>query len=468
VRSNCFLLCTALTLVACSDTQQNEAGRLCDPGATDTCTCDDGRDGASVCSDNGAEWSACTCTGDEPGDAGGGDDLGNDSSPDLPDIDPDLPQDVEQPAPQGYAIVDTAQDLCFDTAAQVDCPAAGQLFHGQDAQHEGHAPSYRDNADGTVTDLVTGLMWQQTPADDKATFADAVADADGYELAGHSDWRIPSLKELYSLTDFRGRVGRTEADSIPYLQTEYFDFQYGQDDERLIDAQFVSSTQYLGTTINSDATVFGVNFADGRIKGYPRDRGPGGSPFTFYVRHVRGNPDYGVNDLEALGDGTIRDNATDLLWAQADQGEALNWSDAMASCQELELAGREDWRLPNAKELHSIIDYTRAPDATDPSAQGPAIDPIFSLTDDDSYFWTSTTHLDGPNAWGVYFAVGTGWGWFELPPGSGDVQLINVHGAGCQRSDPKDGDPADWPQGNGPQGDVVRIFNHARCVADVE
>ena len=43
--------------------------------------------------------------------------------------------------------------------------------------------------------------------------------------------------------------------------------------------------------------------------------------------------------------------------------------------------------------------------------------------------------------------------------------IIDIHGAGCQRSDPKDGDAADYPDsGNGPQGDVSRVFNHVRCV----
>ena len=41
---------------------------------------------------------------------------------------------------------------------------------------------------------------------------------------------------------------------------------------------------------------------------------------------------------------------------------------------------------------------------------------------------------------------------------------MDVHGAGAQRSDPKQGDPDDYPEGNGPQGDAIRIYNHVRCV----
>lgn len=41
---------------------------------------------------------------------------------------------------------------------------------------------------------------------------------------------------------------------------------------------------------------------------------------------------------------------------------------------------------------------------------------------------------------------------------------MDVHGAGAQRSDPKSGDPADYPTGHGPQGDASRIDNYVRLV----
>jgi len=54
----------------------------------------------------------------------------------------------------------------------------------------------------------------------------------------------------------------------------------------------------------------------------------------------------------------------------------------------------------------------------------------------------------------------------EQPPMSGNYTLMDVHGAGAQRSDPKVGDPANWPHGHGPQGDVIRIYNYVRLVRD--
>lgn len=56
----------------------------------------------------------------------------------------------------------------------------------------------------------------------------------------------------------------------------------------------------------------------------------------------------------------------------------------------------------------------------------------------------------------------------QPPPPTDNYVLQDVHGAGAQRSDPKTGDPADYPYGHGPQGDVIRIFNYVRAVRDAE
>ena len=51
--------------------------------------------------------------------------------------------------------------------------------------------------------------------------------------------------------------------------------------------------------------MFGVNFADGRIKGYPTGSMPGRGEKRFHVMYVRGNTDYGRNDFVDNGDGTV-------------------------------------------------------------------------------------------------------------------------------------------------------------------
>jgi hypothetical protein len=379
----------------------------------------------------------------------------------------------EQLSAGNYVVVDTGQSMCYNNSEEITCPKPGEPFHGQDAQYDGAKPAYRDNGDGTVTDLNTGLMWQRTPGD-KATYAEAVAGADTFNLAGYDDWRLPMIKELYSLILFSGADVNPRAmmGSTPFIDTDYFDFDYGDtsNGERIIDAQYWSSTEYVSTTMNGAATVFGVNFADGRIKGYPRGMGPRGEPKQEFVQYVRGNPDYGVNNFVDNGDGTITDLATGLMWVQSDSGKGMNWEDALAYAESLELAGYDDWRLPNAKELQSIVDYTRSPATTNSAA----IDPVFSvtsITDEGGRtnypsYWTGTTHASSDNSGrsAVYIAFGEALGFMEIPRNSGNRQLMDVHGAGAQRSDSKTGDPDDWPEGRGPQGDVIRIYNYVRCV----
>jgi len=75
------------------------------------------------------------------------------------------------------------------------------------------------------------------------------------------------------------------------------------------------------------------------------------------------------------------------------------------------LTGYRDWRLPNAKELQTIVDCTRSPLATGTAA----IDTnFFNVTETESYYWISTTHLDGDLAtegdYAVYIAFRSGLG----------------------------------------------------------
>jgi hypothetical protein len=376
---------------------------------------------------------------------------------------PESPATETPSTDAAYPIADTGQTSCYDDSRAIACPDAGAAFSGQDAAYETNQPSYQDNGDGTVSDLVTGLMWSQSMGE-KVTWDDAVSGAAGFDLGGYDDWRLPTIKELYSLIDFDGAFHDSAAASTPYIDTAYFDFWYGDESagERLIDVQVWSATAYGATTMNGDPTVFGVNFADGRIKGYWETSRRGEN--RLLVRYVRGNIDYGVNDFVDNGDGTVTDAATGLTWQQTDDGQTRDWADSLAYCQGLDLAGRDTWRLPDAKELQSIVDYTRSPSVTGTAA----IDPVFGVSDIESYFWTGTTHLDGPiensAATAVYVAFGRAMGYQQMPPGSGDYRLIDVHGAGAQRSDPKTGDPADYPLGRGPQGDDIRIYNSARCV----
>ncbi|MEI8206178.1 MAG: DUF1566 domain-containing protein [Kiritimatiellales bacterium] len=364
-------------------------------------------------------------------------------------------------AERPYVVVGTGQTKCYDNRGEIAPPQAGRPFYGQDAQYPDPVPDYKDNGDGTVSDLNTGLIWVKARGE-KISWDAAVAGAKACRVGGYDDWRMPTIKELYSLINFNGGCAGTAASSTPYLDTKYFDFVYGDESKgiRIIDCQDWSATEYIGKTMRGNTTAFGVNFADGRIKGYPKSF-PNGKVAAMYVRYVRGKPDYGKNDFKENGDGTVTDLATGLMWQQTDSGKGMNWQEALAWVQEKNAEnylGHNDWRLPDAKELQSIVNYSSVP----------AINQNFlKMSDTNAWYWTGTSHLEGPadrrGSAAVYIAFGKATGWMKFPP-TMDLKLIDVHGAGAQRSDPKVGNPADYPHGRGPQGDVIRINNFVRLV----
>lgn len=388
---------------------------------------------------------------------------------------------------QNYKVVGTAQFNSYDNMGIINLPSVGQPFYGQNTNHPGNVPSYTDNGDGTISDNVTGLMWEKTTDKngdgvinyyDKSTYSLALAGAASCTTGGYSDWRLPTIKEQYSLIMYYGAepnpTATQQGTAVPFINTSYFNFGYGDinssqhggnSDERLIDAQYATSTIYVSTTMGGQSTMFGVNFADGRIKGYPAN-----NQKRYYVQYVRDNTAYGINNFSDNGDGTITDGATGLMWMKNDNGEGILWEDALSYAEIFSYAGYSDWRLPDVKELQSLLDYTRSP-ATTGSA---AINPIFNCTQitneageaDYPYYMSSTTFCSQTPANGekeCYVSFGRAMGYMSVFGG-----WIDVHGAGAQRSDPKTGDPEDWPFGFGPQGDAIRIYNYVRLVRNTE
>lgn len=106
------------------------------------------------------------------------------------------------------------------------------------------------------------------------------------------------------------------------------------------------------------------------------------------------------------GDGTVTDHCTGLQWqkdtadtngdGQLNGGDFIQWCDALAYCENLSFAGHDDWRLPNVRELQSILDYGRSL---------PAIDPVFRARSD--VHSSSTSRVDPADSkWYVIFERG--------------------------------------------------------------
>lgn len=161
-----------------------------------------------------------------------------------------------------YPIVDTDVTDFYNNNALISAPETGAPFYGQDASYYGSQPDYTDNGDGTIIDNVTGLIWQQNMGI-KISYEDALIKADTMTLGGYSDWRIPTIKELYSLAIFSGRCFGEEAID-KFIDTSYFDQPIGDTsiDEREIDAQTWSQTHCVDLLMNGITSVYGFNFVD--------------------------------------------------------------------------------------------------------------------------------------------------------------------------------------------------------------
>ncbi|MGD1823672.1 MAG: DUF1566 domain-containing protein [Pleomorphochaeta sp.] len=361
-----------------------------------------------------------------------------------------------------FVVTDTMQTSFYDNEGTIiDAPEKGELYYGQDAQYEGVVPSYTDNGDGTVTDNNTGFMWQQTPPTNKMTYDEAVEYVEDLEIGGYADWRLPTIKESFSIAMLAGELDASDtSNSQPYIDTDYFDFFY--DEAKPYTGSYWTSTVCKMPAENDYEEMeknYGFNWADGHLKSYADGYNIDGSESDYSipagVRAVRGEENvYGVNDFQDNEDYTISDNATGLMWTQVDSGylnddgsfrnstddnfglgrdwvDTLSWVEDM---NDISLFGYNDWRLPNIKELQSIVEYEKT--------ELPATDPdFFTLSRPNCYVYSSTTCGDFTEM-ADYIAFGRGYGIDLDEDTSSDTatieDFVDVHGPGCMRADYKD------------------------------
>lgn len=309
-----------------------------------------------------------------------------------------------------FTYADTGQIECSSgvtgEGAMATCP---QTVVAQDAELTA-SPAARSftgptghvvyTGDYVTKDNVTGLVWKTCTSDqsgptcavggatytknpDTATSACTALNAAnaGAGYAGITTWRLPSIQELRTLTNF-------DFSATSAVDSAYF--------PGTPNVEIWSATSVSGTPTSSWTTTWNGRSA------------PLANTSAAFVRCVAGvgisyNPAYTNN-----GDGTISDSANNLVWQKCSRGQtndascsgaATNtstWLAALSYCQGLSLAGRS-WRLPTATELTSIVDF---------SAANPAINvTIFPATVSDIY-WTATTDYSTTQTRSVYFASG--------------------------------------------------------------
>jgi hypothetical protein len=208
---------------------------------------------------------------------------------------------------------------------------------GEDADFTINPPGYSVNGNGTVTDSVTGLMWQQTDGGEM-TIENAGVYCDTLALAGYTDWRLPDCHELFSILN-HDRVN-------PAIDTTVFS---------------ASNAEYWWSSDKqaNDSTKIWVTNAGGGVGNHPKaETVSAGGTKQFHVRAVRdiATPQVIASHFVLNANGTITDSLTGLVWQATTFADSLSWENALQLADTLNYAGYTDWRLPNIKELQSIND----------------------------------------------------------------------------------------------------------------
>ncbi|MCP5020493.1 MAG: DUF1566 domain-containing protein [bacterium] len=261
---------------------------------------------------------------------------------------------------QTYSLPDTGQTNSYTTS------------FGEDSDYTGNSPDLTDNSDGTITDNVTGLMWQQVDGGEM-TWEDAVAYAATLSLGDHSDWRLPTSHEMLNLLNH----GLHPSLDQTYFQYDNNDFWWG-------------AIPYVG----DPAKIWVANAGGGVGPHNKNEAVSAGGLKIIHPRCVRGTTV--ASSFTENGDGTVTDSRTDLMFAQSAFAD-LAWDDAIVFAEASTYAGYDDWRLPNVKELRSIADdgYT-----------GPSVDVTFFSFVSSDFYWSSTTEINNGLGWVASFDDG--------------------------------------------------------------
>jgi hypothetical protein len=204
-------------------------------------------------------------------------------------------------------------------------------------------PRYTNLGDGTARDEVTGLVWQTEPTA-SVTWASALQICP-------AGFRTPSIIELISLSD--PMTGRWDAVFAPGLGS-------------LWSSSPVASTPAAGWMLYG---------GEGDTYPMPTD---GHHP----VLCVRGGNASGLPHYELTSIGpvpAVRDNWTGLVWQQSVSANAAPFAEAQTYCPAL----GQGFRVPNIKELGTLVDRHRA---------APTIDPSYFPNTPNAGFWSGTSH----------------------------------------------------------------------------
>ncbi len=242
----------------------------------------------------------------------------------------------------------TGQTKCYDNEKEIECPAKGDEFYGQDAQYAdlGYCapPNYtverKIENEPVVIDNYTGLVWQQ-----KVYLPETYIGWSRYRnycetlnYGGYNDWRLPSILEYRSIMNFGRHHPNVDPKYFPDTPPEYF-----------VTSTYTSNSCGSLPHVTPATWVSLIKFDHFETDTYT---GCSDDPsFNLPARCVRGNKSFGersMSELNVSGNKSLYvDNKNSLLWAGAPGNK---WADALDYCENLTFAGFSDWRLTNINE----------------------------------------------------------------------------------------------------------------------
>lgn len=246
-------------------------------------------------------------------------------------------------------------------------------------------PRFKDNRDGSVTDDMTGLVWEKNTDGRKKTWAQSASYCQNLRKGGLR-WRLPRIDELETIVALE-RKG--------FLMDPVFSQQDPAFTKAGGDIHFWSSTgqEYDGRL---DDYVWIAEVKEGGIS-YVSKKPDGSIP--SYVKCIAGPEKWPLgraDDYIPLNREILRDQGNGSMWQTASSSKGLNWLQAEQYCRKSRTGGFSDWRLPEYFELQMLIHYSK-------KVNNKYLGEIAVTGDSDSQdFWTKTNDMNKPNqAWSI-------------------------------------------------------------------
>lgn len=289
-----------------------------------------------------------------------------------------------------FILPSTGQHQAFDVQGKIiKIPLQGEQLYGIDSTMQKNPMRYKTmETNKTVLDLNTGFLWEKKSPNEgdinyksyRYTWNEAhlyIEKLNSIAYEGYRDWRLPNREELRTIVKYD--------DSVPAVDIVFF--------EDILPEFYWVKEEYGA----DNRLAWGIYFAYGCAISFDKT-------LKFPVIAVRGGFEKRFGEsIEGRfadnGDGTITDCVSRLMWVK-EESPLLTLEEALNYCFQNETAGYTDWRLPNIKELATLIDVSYKDGCWFDSTYFPNV-----VTKPQGFYLSSTT-FGGTFGWGVNFQFG--------------------------------------------------------------